>query len=204
MKNLFVSGHSCQNHPLEGNENVHTAHPVQIQNRSGEAHTAISMLIILPNFQVLLAAMQATSTRKSPPSNKSRINSLGQETDTGLRRTDCSYDTTAVCQQLHYQSSWNGYCPQSPVEPRLHGQKSNEDHAVPSSLSEPLWGIRCSRVWRTGSWHCVAAAQWLPPASLSRGACREQCEAPVVTSHCTSSNKPCVSEELSSSSADPG
>lgn len=109
----------------------------------------------------------------------------------------CCLPTVALPKQL------KRYCPQPPVEPRLHAQKS-KDHAVLSSLSEPLWGIRWGRVWRAGSWHCVAAAQWLPPANLSRGVCRDRCEAPVVTSHCTTSNKPCVSKELFCSFAEPG
>lgn len=75
------------------------------------------LLFILPAFKEVLAAMQATGTCTSHlPPNKSRINSLGQGTDTVLGRTNRSCNATAVCSQLpHCQVSWTLCCPQPPL-----------------------------------------------------------------------------------------
>lgn len=55
-------GHSRQNRPLERKGNVPATRLVQIQNRSGVARAVVSILIILPTFKAVLAALQAIST----------------------------------------------------------------------------------------------------------------------------------------------
>lgn len=58
-------GHPRQNRPLERKENVPATRLAQIQNRSGVARALISILIILPTFKAVLAALQAISTCKA-------------------------------------------------------------------------------------------------------------------------------------------
>lgn len=79
MKNLFVLGlwygqeYSCQNHPLERNENVQATRSAQIQNRSRVACCCspknILLLLILSAFKEVLVATEASSRYKSylPP-----------------------------------------------------------------------------------------------------------------------------------------
>lgn len=60
MKNLFVlglwygQGYSCQNHPLERNENVHATRSAQIQNRSRRACAAVPKALSYFLFCLLL------------------------------------------------------------------------------------------------------------------------------------------------------
>lgn len=136
-------GHPRQNRPLERKGNVPATRLAQIQNRSGVARTLVSILIILPTFKAVLAALQAISTCKAhlPQQIQNKQFRAGDRYRARKNKLflwhRCCLLTAATL------PSWLKHCPQPSVESRLQGL-GGSGSPLPSALNPVRHGM-----WRS-------------------------------------------------------